>query len=170
MRAPMLFASDYKHFYCQYNEPFYVKKLKLEMLTAVANESNTYEIGKWRLNSADVYMCILINCGDRFEFMLLVTELCEYAANVDIPIARESIRAVGKIALQQYDVNAIVDRLLQFLEMEKDYVTAETLVCEFNSSCLMLVIMLMLMLNFLFRFLLKICCENTHNGVMIALL
>lgn len=101
MRAPMLFSSDYKHFYCQYNESFYVKKLKLEMLTAVANESNTYEI---------------------------VTELCEYAANVDIPIARESIRAVGKIALQQYDVNAIVDRLLQFLEMEKDYVTAETLV------------------------------------------
>ncbi|XP_042484653.1 beta-adaptin-like protein A [Macadamia integrifolia] len=101
MRAPMLFSSDYKHFYCQYNEPSYVKKLKLEMLTAVANESNTYEI---------------------------VTELCEYAANVDVPIARESIRAVGKIALQQYDINAIVDRLLQFLEMEKDYVTAETLV------------------------------------------
>ncbi|XWS72574.1 hypothetical protein CRYUN_Cryun02cG0051400 [Craigia yunnanensis] len=101
MRAPYIFSSDYKHFYCLYNEPSYVKRLKLEMLTAVANESNTYEI---------------------------VTELCEYAANVDIPIARESIRAVGKIALQQYDVNAIVDRLLQFLEMEKDYVTAEALV------------------------------------------
>ncbi|CAL1386428.1 unnamed protein product [Linum trigynum] len=101
MRAPYIFASDYKHFYCQYNEPSYVKKLKLEMLTAVANENNTYEI---------------------------VTELCEYAANVDVAIARESIRAVGKIALQQYDVNAIVDRLLQFLEMEKDYVTAEALV------------------------------------------
>ena len=57
-----------------------------------------------------------------------ITELIEYAANVDVLIARESIRAVGKIALQQYDVNAIVDRLLQFLEMEKDYVTAETLV------------------------------------------
>ncbi|ONK67159.1 uncharacterized protein A4U43_C06F16630 [Asparagus officinalis] len=101
MRAPMLFSSDYKHFYCQYSQPSYVKKLKLEMLTAIANESNTYDI---------------------------VTELCEYAANVDIPIARESIRAVGKIALQQYDVNAIVDRLLQFLEMEKDHITAETLV------------------------------------------
>ncbi|CAA7402731.1 unnamed protein product [Spirodela intermedia] len=101
MRAPVLFSSDYKHFYCQYSEPSYVKKLKLEMLTAIANESNTYEI---------------------------VTELCEYAANVDVSIAREAIRAVGKIALQQYDVNAIVDRLLQFLEMEKDYVTAETLV------------------------------------------
>lgn len=64
---------------------------------------------------------------DLLEYVA-VTELCEYAANVDIPIARESIRAVGKIALQQYDVNAIVDRLLQFLEMEKDYVTAEVLV------------------------------------------
>ncbi|KAL5052681.1 hypothetical protein RYX36_033363, partial [Vicia faba] len=47
------------------------------MLTAVANERNIYEI---------------------------VTELCEDAANVDIPIARESIQAVGKIALQQYDL------------------------------------------------------------------
>ncbi|XP_006644391.1 beta-adaptin-like protein A [Oryza brachyantha] len=101
MRAPILFSSDYKSFYCQFSDPSYVKKLKLEMLTAIANESNTYEI---------------------------VTELCEYAGNVDVPIARESIRAVGKIALQQYDVNAIVDRLLQFLEMDKDYVTAETLV------------------------------------------
>lgn len=63
-----------------------------------------------------------------------VTELCEYAGNVDVPIARESIRAVGKIALQQYDVNAIVDRLLQFLEMDKDYVTAETLVSIYNAS------------------------------------
>lgn len=62
-----------------------------------------------------------------------MTELCEYVANVDIAIARESIRAVGKIALQQYDVNAIVDRLLQFLEMEKDYVTAETLVSSLIS-------------------------------------
>jgi vesicle coat complex subunit len=107
LRAPTVFASEYKHFYCRYSDPSYVKKLKLEMLTAIANESNTYEI---------------------------VTELCEYAANVDVAIARESIRAVGKIALQQYDVNAIVDRLLQFLEMEKDYVTAETLVSDhFNT-------------------------------------
>lgn len=50
MRAPMLFSSDYKHFYCHYNEPSYVKKLKLEMLTAVANENNTYEIGKKRVS------------------------------------------------------------------------------------------------------------------------
>ncbi len=33
---------------------------------------------------------------------MAVTELCEYAANVDVAIACESIRAVGKIVLQQY--------------------------------------------------------------------
>ncbi|KAI8547317.1 hypothetical protein RHMOL_Rhmol07G0185800 [Rhododendron molle] len=124
MRAPMLFSSDYKHFYCQYNESFYVKKLKLEMLTAVANENNTYEIGECTIAVTQCFTEIAVVS----KSVCPVTELCEYAANVDIPIARESIRAVGKIALQQYDVNAIVDRLLQFLEMEKDYVTAETLV------------------------------------------
>ena len=46
MLAPYIFSGDYKHFYCQYNEPASVKKMKLEMLTAVANESNTYEIGE----------------------------------------------------------------------------------------------------------------------------
>jgi vesicle coat complex subunit len=51
MRAPILFSSDYKHFYCRYSDPSYIKKLKLEMLTAVANESNTYEIGMTSLLS-----------------------------------------------------------------------------------------------------------------------
>lgn len=46
LRAPTVFASEYKHFYCRYSDPSYVKKLKLEMLTAIANESNTYEIGE----------------------------------------------------------------------------------------------------------------------------
>lgn len=59
---------------------------------------------------------------------LAVSELSEYAANVDVVIARESVRAVGQIALQSYDVNGIVDRLLQFLDMDTDYITAETLV------------------------------------------
>lgn len=99
-RMPHVFASDYKHMYCRVTDAAAVKRLKLKMLTAVANESNTYDI---------------------------VTELTEYAADVDVSIAREAIRAVGQIALKSYDVNGIVDRLLQFLEMDTDYVTAETL-------------------------------------------
>lgn len=64
-----------------------------------------------------------------------VTELTEYAADVDVSFAREAIRAVGQIALKCYDVNGIVDRLLQFLEMETDYVTAETLVSADTFPC-----------------------------------
>ena len=52
----------------------------------------------------------------------------EYVANVDLAITTESIQAIGKIALQQCDFNGIVDRILQFLNMEKDYITIETLV------------------------------------------
>ena len=52
----------------------------------------------------------------------------EYVPNVDLAITTEYIQAVGKIALQQCDFNGIVDRILQFLNMEKDYITIETLV------------------------------------------
>lgn len=30
-RAPMLFAEDHKHFYCRFNDPTYIKVLKLEV-------------------------------------------------------------------------------------------------------------------------------------------
>ena len=64
MRAPILFSSDYKHFYCRYSDPSYIKKLKLEMLTAVANESNTYEIGM------DALGFLVVDIG---FFMILVS-------------------------------------------------------------------------------------------------
>jgi len=100
-RAPLLYADDYKAFYCRYNDPIYVKKIKLEMLTLVADAStNMYEI---------------------------VTELSEYAMDVNVPLAREAIRCIGQIALKAEDVSDIVDRLLQFLEMNTDHITAETL-------------------------------------------
>lgn len=57
LRAPVLFSNDYKHFYCRYSDPTYVKKLKLEMLTAVANETNTYEIGKLQTD----FFCSLLS-------------------------------------------------------------------------------------------------------------
>eukprot|EP00898_Chlorokybus_atmophyticus_P000521 jgi/Chlat1/146/Chrsp1S03236 len=100
-RAPILFSSEYKNFYCRYNDPTYVKKLKLEMLTAVADGSNTYDI---------------------------VTELSEYVADIDETIARLSLRAIGRIALQSDDAPEVGERLLQFLDSGADYIVAETLI------------------------------------------
>ena len=101
-RAPPLFVTDFKSFFCRASDSPAVKKLKIEMLTAACDASNAYDI---------------------------VTELSEYVGDVDAAIARESVKAVGRIALDgDQDVSGIVDRLLQFLDHGTDYVTVETLV------------------------------------------
>lgn len=43
-RVPVLFATNHKSFYCRFSDPPYIKKLKLEMLTAVADSNNVYEV------------------------------------------------------------------------------------------------------------------------------
>jgi vesicle coat complex subunit len=55
------------------NDPSYIKDLKLQLLSAVADDSNAFEI---------------------------VTELTEYVTDIDEHLAREAVRAVGRIALQ----------------------------------------------------------------------
>jgi len=99
-RAPVLFSTDYKSFFCRANDSAAVKKLKLEMLTAAADQVNAYDV---------------------------VTELSEYVMDTDSEVARLSVRAVGQIALKVMEVPGIVDRLLQFLEMDTAYVQAEAL-------------------------------------------
>ncbi|KAK9817308.1 hypothetical protein WJX72_012438 [[Myrmecia] bisecta] len=100
-RAPIIFSQIYTSFYCRMNEPSYIKQLKLEILTAIADETNAYEIA---------------------------TELTEYVNDIDEQLAREAVRAVGTIALEVQDVAGIVERLLGFLEIGKDFITAETII------------------------------------------
>ena len=63
----------YTAFFCRMNEPTYIKQLKLEILTAIADETNAYEIA---------------------------TELTEYVNDIDPHLARDAVRAVGRIALE----------------------------------------------------------------------
>ena len=55
------------------NEPTYIKQLKLEILATIADETNAYEIA---------------------------TELTEYVNDIDPHLARDAVRAVGRIALE----------------------------------------------------------------------
>ena len=100
-RAPVLFAMDYRQFFVRASDSQPVKRLKLEMLTAVADEHNTYDI---------------------------VTELSEYVTDVDVATSRRSVRAIGEVAVAAADVAGIVDRLLSFLDLASDYVVCEALV------------------------------------------
>jgi len=100
-RAPVIFSSIYTSFYCRMNDPSYIKDLKLQLLSAVADDGNAYEI---------------------------VTELTEYVTDINEHLSREAVRAVGRIALEVQDVTGLLDRLLGFLELGKSKVTAETLI------------------------------------------
>lgn len=43
-RAPNVFVGDYKHFFCGYNEPSYLKHVKVEILEKVATKQNMHEV------------------------------------------------------------------------------------------------------------------------------
>eukprot|EP00884_Botryococcus_braunii_P006125 jgi/Botrbrau1/15513/Bobra.0225s0004.1 len=100
-RAPILFSSIYMTFFCRHNEPSYIKQIKLEILSCIADENNAYDI---------------------------VTELTEYVSDIDEQLARDAVRAVGRIALEVVDAEGIVERLLGFLDMGRPCVTAEALI------------------------------------------
>ncbi|GIL71417.1 hypothetical protein Vretimale_2716 [Volvox reticuliferus] len=100
-RAPMIFENDAVAFFCRTHDPWFVKKLKLEILAAIASTSNVYDI---------------------------VTELTEYARDISPTMAREAVRAVGRIALAVSDSGGIVERLLMFLDGGSEHLIAEALV------------------------------------------
>lgn len=100
-RAPFIFSQIYPTLYCRVHEPSYIKRVKLEILAAIADESNAYDI---------------------------VTELTENVNDIDVLLSREAVNAVGQIALKVPDVSGIVERLLGFLEIGKDHITAETII------------------------------------------
>ncbi|GBF87867.1 beta-adaptin A [Raphidocelis subcapitata] len=100
-RAPILFEGDYQAFFCRSHDPWYVKKIKMEILTLMASSTNAYDI---------------------------VGELTEYARDVSPPIGREAVKAIGRVALGVPDAAGVVERLLLFLEGGSDHLVAESLV------------------------------------------
>jgi hypothetical protein len=127
-KRPRIFSRDYRQFYNRYNEPTHVKYVKIDILSGVADAGNVADI---------------------------ITELSEYVTDVDQELARRSIRAIADIAVSNnfsvglpvgypngpdaYNSQAaaqamsamqdqIVDTMVDFLEMNLDYVRDESLV------------------------------------------
>ncbi len=98
-RCPGIFDDEYKQFFCLYNEPFYVKKIKLQILPELADHENVSDI---------------------------VAELSEYVADIDTNIARLSIRAMGKISVKMPpSADVILNNLLELMEMDASHVRNE---------------------------------------------
>jgi len=69
----VFFENEFKQFFVKYDEPSYIKNIKLEIRGYIASENNIQEI---------------------------VNELCEYVTDVNADIAKRSIRCFGMIIVR----------------------------------------------------------------------
>jgi len=100
-RAPSVYADCFKNFYCLYNDPQCVKLLKMEILTLLSTPENAAQI---------------------------IAELAEYVPG-DVDVTRAAITAIGKIASAVPScVETATDTLLSFLDLNIDFVSAQTVV------------------------------------------
>ncbi|GAB5359852.1 hypothetical protein AAMO2058_000577600 [Amorphochlora amoebiformis] len=98
-RAPDIFLKDYKHFYCRHNEPTSIKKIKQDIIVALAEDSNASE---------------------------LLNELSEYITD-NPQIAKQAVHSIGKIAVKSEEaVDEGIELLLSFIDIGTDFITATT--------------------------------------------
>lgn len=99
--ANTVFEQEYKHFFVKYDEPSYIKNLKLEILAHIASATNIQEI---------------------------VNELSEYVTDVNAEIAKKSIRCFGTIIIRLPKMSkTVAAQLRNFLSLRISYVTTETI-------------------------------------------
>eukprot|EP00736_Rhodelphis_marinus_P014412 Rmarinus@m.11305 len=97
-RCPEAYQSEFKCFFLRFNDPSYIKLLKLQVLTEVSCDNNCAEI---------------------------VDELSEYVRDVDPHIAREAIRAIGAIAIRVPACSqATIQSLVALVDLSMDHVNA----------------------------------------------
>ena len=88
-QAPHLLANKIGAFFCKFSEPLYLKLAKVEIIVRLANEGNAAQV---------------------------ISELKEYAGEIDIDLVRKAIKSIGRVALKIPDaatacIEAVVDLL-----------------------------------------------------------
>lgn len=102
LSKPALIKLDVTMFFCQYNDPIYVKDTKLEIIYLLANSSN---------------------------LKVVLRELEEYATEIDVQMARKSIRAIGNLAIKLDDAaTACADVLVNLSSSGIPFIVQETVI------------------------------------------
>ncbi|KAJ7041149.1 adaptin N terminal region-domain-containing protein [Mycena alexandri] len=101
-KRPEILSTEMRVFFCKYNDPLYVKIEKLDIMVRLAGESNVDA---------------------------LLSELKEYASEVDVDFVRKSVKAIGQTAVK-IDVAAerCVNVLLELIATRVSYVVQEAVV------------------------------------------
>ncbi|BGP51388.1 beta-adaptin [Rhodotorula kratochvilovae] len=101
-KRPGALANEMRVFFCKYNDPPYVKVEKLEIMIKLVTEKNV----------------------DTF-----LSELKEYASEVDVDFVRKSIRAIGQCAVKiEEAAERCINVLLDLIATRVSYVVQESIV------------------------------------------
>ena len=96
-----IFGEMYKKFFIKFEEPSYIKNMKLKILNEIANENTIEEI---------------------------LSELEEYVNDVNSLFSKNAINCAGNIALRlDSSLSPVVGMLKIFLNRKVDYIVSETL-------------------------------------------
>ncbi|KAG0708399.1 adaptin N terminal region-domain-containing protein [Suillus ampliporus] len=97
-----LLSNEMRVFFCKYNDPLYVKIEKLDIMVRLASDSNVDA---------------------------LLSELKEYASEVDVDFVRKSIKAIGQTAISiESAAERCVNVLLELINTRVSYVVQEAVV------------------------------------------
>ncbi|KAK2737362.1 hypothetical protein FQN57_007540 [Myotisia sp. PD_48] len=101
-KRPEVLRNDIRVFFCKYNDPIYVKVTKLELIFMLASEDN---------------------------ISIVLTELREYATEIDVHFVRKAVRAIGKLAIKiESASNECIEALLELVNAKIPYIVQEATV------------------------------------------
>jgi vesicle coat complex subunit len=101
-KRPDILKQEMKVFFVKYNDPIYVKMEKLDIMIRLAQQSNIAQV---------------------------LSELKEYAAEVDVDFVRKAVRAIGRCAIKvEQSAERCVTTLLELIQTKVNYVVQEAVV------------------------------------------
>ncbi|KAG9323269.1 hypothetical protein KVV02_006292 [Mortierella alpina] len=101
-KRPDILQNDVRVFFCKYNDPPYVKREKLEIMIKLCNDRNIEQI---------------------------LSELKEYASEVDVDFVRKAVRAIGRCAIMIDEASErCVNVLLDLINTKVNYVVQEAII------------------------------------------
>ncbi|KAF9344717.1 beta-adaptin, partial [Mortierella sp. AD094] len=101
-KRPDILKNDVRVFFCKYNDPPYVKREKLEIIIKLCNDKNIDQI---------------------------LSELKEYASEVDVDFVRKAVRAIGQCAIKIDEASErCVNVLLDLINTKVNYVVQEAII------------------------------------------
>ena len=107
-KRPDILKHEMKAFFVKYNDPIYIKLEKLDIMIRLTSQANIAQV---------------------------LSELKEYATEVDVDFVRKSVRAIGRCAIKvEQSAERCVSTLLDLIQTKVNYVVQEAVVVLKSSS------------------------------------